>query len=89
MKRIYVETTSLLFCTGSEILEYCSPVWGPAAEYLPQLLERQVYSLTRLCLDQSFLSLCRRNVVGLNMLYNVKSCHVKDLNLYSIFTCTV
>ena len=47
----------------------CSPVWGSAAECHLQLLERQVYSMVRLCPDQSFLSLCRRrHVDGLCML---------------------
>ena len=31
------------------ILEYCSPVWGAAAECHLQLLERQVYSEARVC----------------------------------------
>ena len=39
------------------ILEYCS-VWGSDAEYHLQLLERQVYSVARLCPDQTLLSLC-------------------------------
>ena len=39
-----------------------------------QLLERQVYSVAKLCPDQSFLSLCRlRHVSGLRMLYKVNS----------------
>ena len=38
------------------ILEYCSLVWGSAAE-CHQLLEHQVYSVARLCPDQPFLSL--------------------------------
>ena len=40
------------------ILEYCSPVWGSDAECHLQHLERQVYSLARLCSDKSFLSFC-------------------------------
>ena len=41
--------------------------------HLP-LLDRQVYSVSRLCLDQSFLSLChRRHVARLCMLYKVNS----------------
>ena len=44
----------------------------PSAECHLQLLERQVYSMARLCPDQSFLSLChRRRVAGLSMLYKV------------------
>ena len=39
-------------------LEYCSPVWWPAAEYHLQLLEWKVYSVARLCHDQSFFLLC-------------------------------
>ena len=39
-----------------------------------QLLERQVYSVARLCSDQTFLSLChRRHVAALCMLYKVNS----------------
>ena len=41
-----------------QILQYCSPVCGSAAECHLRLLERQVYSVARLC--QSFLSLCHR-----------------------------
>ena len=45
---------------------------GSAAECHLQLLESQVYSVARLCPDQSFLSLChRRHVAGLSMLYKV------------------
>ena len=40
------------------IIEYCSPVCGSAEEYQHRLLERQVYSVTRLCPDLSFLSFC-------------------------------
>ena len=36
------------------ILEYCSLVWGSVAEFHLHLLERQVYSVTGLCHDQSF-----------------------------------
>ena len=54
------------------ILEYCSPVWGSAAECHLQLLERQVYSVARLCLDQTFLSLWHRcHVDALCMLCKV------------------
>ena len=56
------------------ILEYCSPVWGSAAECHLQLLERQVYAVARLCPDQTFLSLCpRRHIGALCMLYKVNS----------------
>ena len=58
----------------SSILEYCSPMWGSDDECHLRLLERQMYSVARLCHDQSFLSLChRRHVVGLCMLYKVNS----------------
>ena len=60
-KRVFVDTSMLLRCYNAlvlKILEYCSPVWGSAAECHLQLLERQVYSVARLCPDQSFLSLC-------------------------------
>ena len=56
------------------ILEYCSPVWGSVAECHLQLLKRQVYSVARLCPDQTFLSLCRRrHFTVLCMLYKVNS----------------
>ena len=69
--------TSLSFCI-------CSPnTWalfygwggeGSAAECHLQLLERKVFSVARLCPDQSFLWLChRRRVAGISMLYNVNS----------------
>ena len=71
-RHLYV--TSLQFCICSSILEYCSPVWGSAAECHLQLLQRQVYSVTRPCPDQSFLSLChRRRAAGLSILYKVNS----------------
>ena len=77
VKRIFVDTSVLLCCYFAfvlPILEYCSPVWGSAALCHLQLLERQVYSVARLCPDQSFLSLChRRRVAGLCMLYKVNS----------------
>ena len=77
VKRIFVDTSVLLCCYFSfvlSILEYCSPVWESAAECHLQLLERQVYSVARLCPDQSFLSLChRRRVTGLSMLYKVNA----------------
>ena len=57
VKRIFLDNSVLLRCYFAFvllILEYCSPVWGSAAEGL-QLLERLVYSVARLCPDQSFL----------------------------------
>ena len=47
---------SVLLCICSPILEYCSPVWGFAAECHLEFFERQVYSVARLCPDQTFLS---------------------------------
>ena len=53
---------------------HCSPVWGSAAECHLQLVEHQVYSVARLCPDQSFLSLCHRHrVAGHSMLYKVNA----------------
>ena len=72
VKCIFVDTSVLLRCYFAfvlPILEYCSPVWGSAAECHLQLLKRQVYSVVRLCPDQGFLSLChRRHVTGLSLL---------------------
>ena len=77
VKLIFEHTSVLLPCYFAfvlPILEYCSPVWGSAAECHRQLLERQVYSVASLCPDQSFLSLCHRlRVAGLSMLYKVNS----------------
>ena len=92
VKCIFVQTSVLLRCYFSfvlPILEYCSPVWGSAAECHLQLLGRQVYSVAILCPDQSFLSLChRRRVVGLSMLYKVNSNsnHCRFSELPSAFT---
>ena len=53
VKRVFVDTSVLLRCYYSfvlQILEYCSPVWGSAAECHLQLLEPQVYSvLEKIC----------------------------------------
>ena len=49
----YLFVASLLRCICSLIPEYCSPVWGSAAECHLQLLERQVYSVARLCPNQT------------------------------------
>ena len=77
VKRIFVDTSVLLlsyFAFVLQILEYCSPVWGSAAECQYQLLERPVYSVARHCTDQSFLSLFhRRRVAGLSMVFKVNS----------------
>ena len=76
VKCIFVDTSVLLRRNFSFVLaipEYCSPVESTAECHL-QLLEHQVYSVARLCPDQSFLSLChRRCVAGLRMLYKVNS----------------
>ena len=76
-KHIFVDTPVLLRCNFAfvfAILDYCSPMWGSAAECHLQLLERQVYSVARLCLDLSFFSLChRRRMAGLRMLYKINS----------------
>ena len=76
VKRIFRETSVFLRCyyLVLQIVEYCSPVWGSAAECNLRNLERQVYSVARLCPDLSFLLLChRRRVAGLSMLYKVNS----------------
>ena len=60
VKYVFVDTSVLPRCYYVfflPMLEYCSLVWGPAAEYL-QLLECQVYSVARFCPDQTFMSLC-------------------------------
>ena len=54
VKRVFVDTSELLRCYKAfvlPILEYCSPVWGSAAECHLQLLKRQVYLVARLCSD--------------------------------------
>ena len=77
LKSIFVDTSALLHCYFAfvfTILEYCSLVWGAAAEYHLQLLERKVHSVAMLCADQSNLSLWhRRRVAGLTILYKVNS----------------
>ena len=77
VKLIFVDTSVLLRCSFAfvlPILEYCSPVWGSAAECHLKRLERQVYSVARLCPDQSSLSLChRRRVTWQSMLFMVNS----------------
>ena len=57
VKRVFLDTSvSLRFYFAFVlILQYYSPVWGSAAECHLQVLERQVYSVGRLCADQSFL----------------------------------
>ena len=49
---------SLLLCICSHKPLVLFPVWGSAAECHLQLLERQVYSVARLCSDETFLLLC-------------------------------
>ena len=77
VKLAFVDT-SVLLCSHYvfvfPILEYCSPVWGSAAECTLQLLELQVYSVVRLYSDQTFLLLYhRRHVATLCLLYKVNS----------------
>ena len=62
----YICELRCCFAFVLEILEYCSPVWGSAAECHIQLAERQVYSVARLCPYHSFLSLCH-DVVWLGL----------------------
>ena len=53
LKRAFVDLSVLLRCYYAfvlPILQYCSTVWGYAAESKLLLLERQVYSVTRLCI---------------------------------------
>ena len=77
VKRIFVDTSLLLRCYFAfvlPILEYCSPVWGSVVECYLELLNLQVYSVAKLCPDQSFLSLCYRCCVpGLSLLLKVNS----------------
>ena len=76
VKHVFVDTTVVLRCYYEfvlPILQYFSLVWGSAAECHPQLLECQVYSLARLCPDQSFLLCHRHYVAALCMLYKVNS----------------
>ena len=76
VKRIcgHLCVTWLLFCICSQNPRVLFAVWRSAVECHFQLLERQVYSLARLCPDQSFLSLChRRRVAGFSLLYKVNS----------------
>ena len=83
-----MDTSVLLRCYYAFVipnLEYCSSVWGSAAECHLQLLERQVYSVARLCPDQSFVSFL---VAALCMLYKVNSnsnyCLFSDLPSSSV-----
>ena len=83
VKHIFVDTSVILRCYFLfvfPILEYCSPALGSAAECHLKLLELQVYSVARLCLAQSFLSLShRRCVAGLSMLYRLMGTVVQGL----------
>ena len=48
VRSVFVGSSALLRCYYTfvfPIFEYCSPVWGSAAECHLQLLERQVYSV--------------------------------------------
>ena len=77
VKPVIVAISVLLRCCYAfvlPVLEYCSPVWESAAECHLQHVERQVYSVARHCIDQTFLLLChRRHVAALCMLYKVNS----------------
>ena len=62
VKLVFVDTSVLLlyyYALVLPILEYCSLVWGSAAECHLQLLECQMCSVARLCPGQTFLSFCR------------------------------
>ena len=72
VKSLFVGTSMLLryyYAFVLPILEYCSPVWGSAAECHLQLPERQVYSVAQLCPDQTFSSFC--HIAKLCRLYKV------------------
>ena len=56
-----------------QILEYCSLVWESAAECHLQLLEGQVYSVARLCIDQFLVVVSSTLFGGLSTLYTVNS----------------
>ena len=94
VKRVYVDTSVLLRCYYAlilPILMYCSPLWGSASECHLQLLERQIYSVARLCHDQTLSSLChQRHVAALCMLYKVNSnsncCLFGELRFYQSST---
>ena len=62
VKCIFVDTSVSLRCYFTfvhPILEYCSMLWGSAAECHLQLLERQVYSVDVQCVE-------RPNMLGLS-----------------------
>ena len=79
VKRIFVETSVLYFVTILYLFSQSFSIFllfgGLLLNItLIQLLEREVYSVVRLCPDQSFLQLCHwRRVAGLSMLYKVNS----------------
>ena len=77
VKLVFVDNSLLLRCYYAfvlPILEYCSPVWGSAAECHLQFLERQAYFGGQALSRSEFLSLChRRRVAELSMLYKVNS----------------
>ena len=61
VKHIFLDTSVVLrsyYTFFLPIIEYCSLLWGSAADGHLRFLERQVYSVPRLCHDQTFLSLC-------------------------------
>ena len=90
VKRVFVDTSVLLrwnYAYVLQILEYCSPLWGSAAECHLQLLERQVYSVARLCTDQTFLSLSHRCHVAVcctRLIWNSNHCLFSELPSASV-----
>ena len=80
VKCVFEDTSVLHHCYYAfilRILEYCSPVWGSAAECHLQVLECHVYSVAQLCpAYQTFLLLCHWcHVAALCTLYKVNSNH--------------
>ena len=85
MKRVFVDNSVLLRCYYSfvfPIIEFCSSAWGPAAECHLQLLERQVYSVARLCL----IGLPCHCVIDVMLLHCI---YCTRLNLTLIIVCSV
>ena len=76
-RHVIVDTSVLLRCYNAfilTILEYCSPVWGVARGMSSSASRAPGVFGGRLCLDQTFLSLChRQHVAGLFMVYTVYS----------------
>ena len=73
---VFVDTSVLLrsyYAFVSQSLSIVLRCAGCAAECHLQVLERQVYSVARLCPDQTFLLYHRRHVAALCMLCKVNS----------------